>query len=66
MFGVSDVVALDIGSEKITVFCGNKSVNDTFNVKCSSSTQYHTSTYWDISRRRYSNDYWRDRELVQN
>ncbi|MBQ2714061.1 MAG: hypothetical protein IJF76_00320 [Clostridia bacterium] len=40
MFGVNDVAALDIGSEKITLFYGNKSVNDTFNIKASSSIPY--------------------------
>ena len=40
MFGVNDVAVLDIGSEKITLFYGNKSVNDTFNVKVSASIPY--------------------------
>ena len=40
MFGVNDVAVLDIGSEKITLFYGNKSVNDTFNVKAFSSIPY--------------------------
>ncbi len=40
MFGVNDVAALDIGSEKVTLFYGNKSVNDTFNVKASVSIPY--------------------------
>ncbi len=36
----NDVAVLDIGSEKITVFYGTKSVNSTFNVKASSSIPY--------------------------
>lgn len=40
MFGVNDVAVLDVGSEKITLFYGNKSVNDTFNIKASSSIPY--------------------------
>lgn len=35
-----DVTVLDIGSEKITVFYGSKSVNNTFNVKASASVPY--------------------------
>ncbi len=35
-----DVTVLDIGSEKITVFYGSKSVNNTFNVKASASVSY--------------------------
>lgn len=36
----NDVTVLDIGSEKITVFYGSKSVNNTFNVKASASVPY--------------------------
>ncbi len=40
MLRTNDVAVLDIGSEKITVFYGNKSVNDTFNVKASVTVAY--------------------------
>lgn len=36
----NDVTVLDIGSEKITVFYGSKSVNNTFNVKASAQVPY--------------------------
>ena len=40
MFRTNDVAVLDIGSEKITVFYGCKSVNETFNVKASVAVPY--------------------------
>ena len=40
MIRTNDVAVLDIGSEKITVFYGCKSVNDTFNVKASVEVPY--------------------------
>ncbi len=36
----NDVAVLDIGSEKISVYYGTKSVNNTFNIKATSSVRY--------------------------
>ncbi len=36
----NDVAVLDIGSEKISVYYGSKSVNNTFNIKASSTVPY--------------------------